>query len=252
MGEITRAGRARRAGVRLAKGLILAAVAASCGCNAVATGYNMQGARLYQQGQYYAAMEKFQSAMAANSADANAYYNLASTMHQLAATQRDPNLLIQAEALYNQCLDRNPNHAECHRALAVLLVQTDRSDRAFTLLKNWAMRSPQNADARVELARLYQEFGDSKAAELQLQQAIQLDEHNTRAWTAMAHLRESKGDVQQAMANYQRAYVLNGYNPALAQRLAALNQPTSSAPLTAPLAEGGTRTVNNALPPARY
>jgi Tfp pilus assembly protein PilF len=232
--------------------LVLAALAGGSGCSTVATGYNMQGARLYQQGQYYAAMEKFQAAMANNPADANAYYNLASTMHQLAATQNDPNLIIQAEALYNQCLDRNPNHPECHRALAVLLVQTDRSDRAFTLMKNWAMRSPQNADARVELARLYQEFGDTKTAELQLQQAIQLDQHNTRAWTAMAHLRESKGDVQQAMANYQRAYVLNGYNPALAQRIEALNQTATPAPLTAPLSDGLTRTVDNAPPQARY
>ncbi len=248
-----RAGRAKRAKCRLAYGLVMAALALGSGCNAVATGYNMQGARLYQQGQYYAAMEKFQAAMANNPADANAYYNLASTMHQLAATQHDPNLLVQAEALYNQCLDRNPNHAECHRALAVLLVQTERSERAFTLLKNWALRSPQDADARVELARLYQEFGDSKTAELQLQQAIQLDQHNTRAWTAMAVLRESKGDVQQAMANYQRAYALNGYNPALAQRIAALNRPpASAAPLTAPLAEGGTRTVDAAPPHARY
>ena len=162
----------------------------------VATGQNMQGARLYEQGQYYPAMEKFQQAMASDPTDANAYYNMASTMHQLGTTNKDPNMLQQAETLYNQCLDRNPNHADCHRALAVLLVQTDRSDRAFTLMKNWAIRSPQNADARVELARLYEEFGDTKTAELQLQQALQMDQTNKRAWTAMAYLRERKGDQQ--------------------------------------------------------
>ncbi len=122
-------------------------------------------------------------------------------------------MLQQAETLYNQCLDRNPNHADCHRALAVLLVQTDRSDRAFALLKNWAIRSPQNADARVELARLYEEFGDTKTAELQLQQALQLDQTNKRAWTAMAYLRESNGDMPQALANYQRAYALGRLQP---------------------------------------
>jgi tetratricopeptide (TPR) repeat protein len=199
------------------------------GCNMVATGQNMQGAQLYEKGQYYQAMEKFQQAMASDPTDADAYYNMASTMQQLGTTNKDPNMLQQAETLYNQCLDRNPNHADCHRALAVLLVQTDRSDRAFNLLKNWAIRSPQSADARVELARLYEEFGDTKTAELQLQQALQIDQNNPRAWTAMAYLRESKGDTQQALANYQRAYALDGYNPALASRIAALNQSTSQA-----------------------
>ncbi|MHB0955249.1 MAG: tetratricopeptide repeat protein [Pirellulaceae bacterium] len=229
----------------------LLTVLSSGGCNTVATGQNMQGARLYEKGQYYPAMEKFQQAMASNPGDANAYYNLASTLHQLGVTNKDPNMLKQAEAMYNQCLDRNPNHADCHRALAVLLVQTDRTDRAFALLKNWAVRSPQNADARVELARLYEEFGDTKTAELQLQQALQMDQTNKRAWTAMAYLRESRGDVQQALANYQRAYALDGYNPALANRIAALNQ-TSAGTLTAPVADGSTRTVDSSTPAPRY
>jgi tetratricopeptide (TPR) repeat protein len=210
----------------------------------VATGQNMQGAQLYEQGQYYQAMEKFQQAMASDPTDADAYYNMASTMFQLGTASKDPNMLQQAETLYNQCLDRNPNHADCHRALAVLLVQTDRSDRAFTLMKNWAIRSPQNADARVELARLYEEFGDTKTAELQLQQALQLDQTNKRAWTAMAYLRESKGDTQQALANYQRAYALDGSNPALANRIAALNQSSWGNVSPAPPGNAPTQTVD--------
>lgn len=214
--------------MRFLVGLWAFSVLGLAGCNMVASGQNMQGAQLYEKGQYYQAMEKFQQAMASDPTNADAYYNMASTMQQLGTTNKDPAMLQQAETLYNQCLDRNPNHADCHRALAVLLVQTDRSDRAFTLLKNWAIRSPQNADARVELARLYEEFGDTKTAELQLQQALQLDQTNPRAWMAMAYLRESKGDTQQALANYQRAYALDSYNPALANRIAALNQSTSA------------------------
>ena len=229
----------------------LVSLIASSGCNTVATGQNMQGARLYEKGQYYPAMEKFQQAMASNPNDANAYYNLASTLHHLGVANKDPNMLKQAETMYNQCLDRNPNHADCHRALAVLLVQTDRTDRAFALLKNWAIRSPQNADARVELARLYEEFGDTKTAELQLQQALQMDQTNKRAWTAMAYLRESKGDVQQALANYQRAYALDGYNPTIANRIAALNQSSSGA-TGAPTTDGTTRTVDTSTPATRY
>ena len=211
----------------------------------------MQGVQLYKQGELYGAMEKFQSAMVNDPQDANAYYNMASSLHRMGISNKDGNALRQAEHLYNECLNRNPEHTDCHRALAVLLVETDRSDRAFVLLKNWAVRSPQNAEARVELARLYQEFGDSKTAELQLQEALQLDQTNQRAWTAMAWLRESKGDYQQALANYQRAYTLNGYDPALANRIAALNS-TPGVTTGVPLNQGGTRTVNAATPTARY
>ena len=146
--------------------LLAGLVTCVSGCGMVATSQNMQGVRLYEQGQAYGAMEKFQKAMANNPNDANAYYNLASTLHRMGIANKDPNALKQAEQLYNECLNRNPNHTDCYRALAVLLVETDRSDRAFVLLKNWAIRSPQDADARVELARLYQEFGDTKTAEL--------------------------------------------------------------------------------------
>jgi Tfp pilus assembly protein PilF len=236
---------------RLVCALGLVAVAASCGCNMVATGQNMQGARLYEKGQYYPAMEKFQQAMASDPNDANAYYNLASTLHRMGVANKDPNMLKQAETLYNQSLDRNPNHTDCYRALAVLLVQTDRADRAFALLKNWAIRNPQNADVRVELARLYEEFGDGKTAELQLQQALQLDQTNKRAWTAMAYLRESNGDLPQALANYQRAYALNGYDPTIANRIATLNRSTAGTP-GAPSTDGTTRTVDISTPSARY
>ena len=223
-----------------------------CGCGMVATGQNMQGVRLYEKGQVYQAMEKFQHAMANDPNDADAYYNMAATMHRMGQANKDQSSLQQAESLYNECLNRNPNHADCNRALAVLLVQTDRSDRAFTLLKNWALRNPRSADARVELARLYGEFGDTKTEELQLQQALQLDQTNKRAWTAMAKLRESKGDYQQALANYQRAYTLNGYNPTIANRIAALNKATAGTATTAPGAGDATRTVKASVPSARY
>ena len=97
------------------------------GCGMVSTSQNMQGVQLYQKGQLYGAMEKFQKAMATDPNDANAYYNMASSLHRLGIANKDPNALQQAEQLYNECLNRNPNHTDCYRALAVLLVETDRT-----------------------------------------------------------------------------------------------------------------------------
>ncbi len=232
--------------------LIANLLAVTCGCQLVSTGQNMKGVQLYEKGQYYGALEEFQRAMANNPNDADSYYNMAATLHRMGTANKDQQALQQAESLYNECLNRNPNHAACYRGLAVLLAQTERSDRAFVLLQNWAVRSPQNADARIELARLYQEYGDTKTAELQLQQAMQLDQTNKRVWTASAALHEQKGDYQQALANYQRAYTLNGYNPSLANRITALNQTTAGPPSTAPLTGNGTRMVDASAPTARY
>jgi tetratricopeptide (TPR) repeat protein len=233
---------------------LLAVFACLCtGCNTMSTGQNTHGVRLYQKGDYNAALNQFQQAMTTDPNNPDSYYNMAATLHRMGASSKNQGMLQQAEAMYNQCLDRDPNHTDCHRGLAVLLVDTNRTDKAFTLLKNWAVRSPQNPEPRIEIARMYEEFGDKKTAELQLQQAIQLDQNNPRAWAALASLREGSGDYQQAMANYQRAFSLNNYNTAVANRIAALNKATGVSTGTTPTTQPGTtRTVQANVPSARY
>ncbi len=169
------------------------------------SGQNAQGTRLYEQGQYTAALQQFQKVVASDPENADGYYNLAATTHRLGNQRGDTNQIEQAEALYNQCLDHAPNHIECHRGLAVLLVETGRPDRAFALLKNWASQNPTFAAPRVELARLYEEHGEPQTALKYLEDAVQQDTNNGRAWLALAQLREKSGDLPQALQNYQRA-----------------------------------------------
>src|SRR5690606_24538594 len=155
---------------------------------------------------------------------ADSYYNLAASYHQLGKSRQDQNLLRQAEEVYHQCLDLQPDHVECHRALAVLLVETGRPDSAFTLLERWAKSNPKLADARIELARLYEEFGDTTLAQRHLIEALNVDAGNARAWAALARLREQQGDLAQALANYQQAHALNQFQPGVAQRIASLQR----------------------------
>ena len=194
------------------------------GCQLSSTGYNIDGVRKYQQGQPQAALEMFQQAIAADPRDSEGYYNTAATYHYLAKQANDRQMLDQAESIYHQCLDLNPDHVDCHRALAVLLVESGRSDKAFTLLERWVERRPQLADARIELARLYDEYGDRTLAERYLTEALQLDAQNSRAWSALAALRERKGDMVQALSNYQRSLQLDGRQPLVADRVAQLQQ----------------------------
>ena len=140
---------------------------------------------------------------------------MAATLHRQGTVTRDQNLLVQAESLYNQCLDVDPNHVDCHRGLGVLLIETGRTDKAFDLMQ-LGDRNPRSADARIELARLWQEFGDKKAAEYYLVQALQVDGQQRPSPQGAGSLREEAGDINQALVNYQRSYSLNSFQPDIA------------------------------------
>ena len=198
------------------------------GCQWASSSKNAQGAQLYQQGQYTAALQKFQEVISADPTNPDGYYNLAATTHRMAKQRQDANLFNQAESLYNQCLDHSPNHVECHRGLAVLLADTNRMDRAFTLMKTWASQNPTFAEPRIELARLYEENGQPQTALKYLEDAVLQDANNSRAWLALAKLRETSGDLTQALQNYQRALALNNGQPMIAERIAALSRHLNS------------------------
>ncbi len=222
--------------------LSVIALAAIGGCQWASSGQNAQGTRLYEQGQYTAALQEFQKAVASDPQNADGYYNLAATTHRLGLQRRDNALLSQSEALYNQCLDHSPNHVECHRGLAVLLIDTGRPDRAFALVKNWAAQNPAFSEPRIELARLYEEAGEPQTALKYLEDAVQQDANSSRAWLALGRLRENSGDLSQALQNYQRSAAINGMQPMVSERIAALSRQITSQ-YDASVSAGGTRTA---------
>lgn len=229
----------------------LAALAATGCTNMTTQALNAEGVRLYQNGNYQQASAQFQRAIAANPKSANGYYNLASSLHKNGKLFNRPEDLAQAEQLYNQCLNYDPNHTECYRGLAVLLTETDRQDAAYRLLEGWASRSPQLADPRIELARVLEETNNVPQATARLVQAIEIEPNNSRALTALGRLREVSGENAQALANYERSLAINRFQPAIAARVATLKATTASPlPITTP--PGGTRTVQQWSPAVRY
>ena len=193
------------------------------GCRVTSMGQNTLGVRLYQQGRYAEALQQFQTAQVSDPSNPDTYYNLGSTYHKLGIAKKDNELITQAESLYNQCLDLQPNHVDCHRGLAVLLAESSRPELAMKLLKNWAAKNPQLADPRIELSRLHQEFGQTKVAEQYLDEALAMDPNNARAWAERGRLRENSGELMQAVQNYQQSIALNSLQPDLYQRIGALN-----------------------------
>lgn len=192
------------------------------GCGYSSMGQNTMGVRLYQQGRYAEALQQFQMAQSANPSNPDSYYNLASTYHKMGIPSKDAKLVEQAESLYNQCLDIQPNHVDCHRNLAVLLAESSRPDSAMRLLKNWEAKSPGSPDPKVELAKLNQEMGQNKAAEQYLDEALAMNPNDSRVWAHKAQLREASGDLNQAMYNYQQSLSLNSFQPEVYQRMASL------------------------------
>ncbi len=219
----------------------LAAVAvaalASCGCSAfMGRGLNAEGVRLYSQARFPEAIEKFQQAIATDPANPDGYYNLAATYHRVAETSRRPEDAAQAERYYYLALDRDPNHRDSYRGLAVLLVQQDRALEAVHLLQDWALRNPSSPDPRIELARLSEEFGERQAAKQYLADALLADPNNARALAALGRLRELEGDTAQALANYQQSLLADRFQPDVAARVAMLQASVGSPAGLAPQA----------------
>jgi tetratricopeptide (TPR) repeat protein len=232
----------------------VAAVALAGGCSQMTSqALNSEGVRLYQAGNYQQAADQFQRAIANNPKSATSYYNLAAAMHKSGKLTGNNADLQQAERLYNQCLEYDPNHTECYRGLAVLLAETGRTDASFRLLEGWAARSPQLPDPRIELARMLEETNNTQMASARLVEALAIDPHNSRALTALGRLREVSGDRAQALANYQRSLALDRFQPEISARIAALQASGAglpASPLISPAPD--TRTANQWQSSVRY
>ncbi len=195
---------------------------------------------MYDQAYYQGAQQRFQQAIQADPSNPDGYYNLARTYHELGKLHGQKTDLQQAESYYHQCLDHDPNFADCYRGLAVLLVEEGRSGDAFKLMEGWSARNPSSSSPKIELARLYEESGNRDLAKHNLIEAVNVDPSNARALAALGKLREESGETQQALANYQRSLQLDPYQPQLASRIAALNTSTTAPIVTPP---DGTRIV---------
>ncbi len=197
---------------------------------------NAEGVRLFEQARYQEASREFQEATYDDPCGADGYYNLAATFHRMGRLEHRQADIVQAESYYNLCLDRNPNHTECYRGLAVLLAEQGRNDEAFRLIEGWGQRQPGSADAKIELARLNEEFGNRQKAKEYLIEALAIQPDNARALSALGKIREEAGETCQALADYQRSLDNDNRQPQVAARVSALQ--TGGAPASA----GGTGT----------
>ena len=222
----------------------------STGCNIAATGHNMQGRRLYEQGQFAEALQTFQKALQANPRNADAYYNMAATYYFLGKQHQNSQWLQQAEPLYRHALNLDPDHADAYRGLSALMTESGRSGDAFQLVQNWRASVPYSAEPVIELARMYRESGNTQQSLQLLVDALHIDSSNPRALKAMGQLREEQGQYQLALENYTRSYQANNLQPDVAAKIASLQGQVQTISQTAPSRPGQTRlgSVNQYVP----
>lgn len=211
------------------------------GCGLLSGGYNASGVTKFEQANYQGALEEFQKVVRNDPDNADAFYNMAATYHRLAKLRDREQDWAQAEGYYHDCLDRNRDHQDCYRGLAVLLVEKGDAEKAFTLLENWSDNSPTIAEPKIELARLYEEFGDREAAKEQLIGALATEPNNARALAALGKIREDLGEHEQALADYQRSLQMNYMQPQLQRRVAQLSSALTPPEMLTPPTQ--TRTV---------
>ncbi len=200
----------------------LLALLCSSGCNVAATGHNIQGRRLYEQGRFADALNTFQKALRSNPRSADAYYNMAATYYFLGKQHRNAAWMQQADTLYRHALNLDPSHKDAHRGLAVMLVESGRAQDATQMLQNWRLREPGSAEPIIELARLQKELGQRDQASQLLIDALNVDSSNARALKAMGQMREEDGQLQLALDNYIRSYQANNLQTDVAAKIAAL------------------------------
>jgi tetratricopeptide (TPR) repeat protein len=210
---------------RISKSLLAFATlisACCCGCQFGAQRHNVAGNQAFEMGQITTAINEFQQAVNLNPKSADAFYNLGASYYSLGKQQKNSQWMQQAEQLYRQAISLNDQHADSHRGLAAVLIETGQEKFAFDLLNSWKERYPGATDPVIELARLYQEYGDNRRATDLLADALRLDGQNVRALKAMGHIRELQGQTHLALDNYLRVLQTDQNQSDVASRVASL------------------------------
>jgi Tfp pilus assembly protein PilF len=208
-----------RAAARRCLWLVSALSLLGGGCNALHGRMNNKvGMQFYKQGNFTAARDEFQRAIANDPYNADYAHNLASSLKK----QGD---VAGAERVYRQALQVDPAHQPSYHGLASLLKEQGRTVEAFDMLTTWTETQPYSAEPHIELAWLQRETGNVGGAEHSLLQALRVEPNHHTATALLGQLYQDTNQPDRAVAMYRRSLIKNWYNPKVQSRLAQLTQP---------------------------
>lgn len=204
---------------QIIRGLSLLTVSALlAGCSSMGGNMaNSSGMGYFERGNYMAAGEQFQRALASDPDNPDYMANLA----RVRMTAGDA---PGAEQLYRQALTVQPSHQPAYHGLAELMLAQNRGQEATAMLSTWASSQPYNPEPQIELAWLQRELGNHRESGNALQKALQINPGNS---TALAHLGQHYQDIGQpemAVTMYQQSLRSDWNQPDIHARLSGASQ----------------------------
>jgi tetratricopeptide (TPR) repeat protein len=114
----------------------------------------------------------------------------------------------QALALYQRVLAANPNHADAHNNLGVVLAALDRTDAAVAHYERAIVLKPGYAEAHNNLALTLDRLGKIHAALTHYQRALSLNPSYAEAYNNLGLTLAAHGKMAAAALHYERAIAL--------------------------------------------
>ena len=117
--------------------------------------------------------------------------------------------LPQAEALYRQILQQDPNHSEALHLLGVIAYQAGRHDLAVELIRRAIALQPNYPGSHSNLGAALKDLGQLDAAIAAYRQALALNPGFAEAYSNLAIALQAKWQLDEAAAACRQALALN-------------------------------------------
>ncbi len=113
--------------------------------------------------------------------------------------------LQQAEQVYRQILEEDPNHAEALHLVGVIAYRDGRYDQAIDLISQAIQKDGGKSNFFFNQGLVYHRMGKLEAAEISYQRSIQIKPDYVEAHGNLGNVFRDKGNLAAAVAAYQKA-----------------------------------------------
>lgn len=116
--------------------------------------------------------------------------------------------LSEAEAVYREVLEADPDNADALHFLGIIAYQQGRHDRAEELISRALLQNSSNASAYSNLGNALKAQGKLEQAVTRYRQALALEPNYVDALVNLGAAYRAQGELDQAVASYQQALAL--------------------------------------------
>ena len=126
----------------------------------------------------------------------------------LALQHHQAGRLSEAEALYRQILQAQPNHADALHLLGVIAHQVGKHEIAVEYITRAIALNPTAAEYHSNIGEAYRALARLNEAEASFQQALALKPATAEAMNNLGAVLQAQDKLEEAVAHYQRAVAL--------------------------------------------